>query len=330
MPQDKISPVTRLTLSLFGQGQIISAPKIFVQALSGDIKTAILFSQIIFWSSTKEAVDGWFYKKYEDWEGEIFLSKNEVARSAKLLADLGVIEVESRPVNTRLTLHYRFSYSGLEKWIDENPILREMYGNDGSLKQNRSPLKQIDGSLNQNSYKEQKNTTEEYCIKTPSIPQKPPAPPSGATQDALFEMDAKSAIPEKPKTKPGTIAEEFNEFDIARGEAARNIHQRHPNRRDLSEAKVYSKLEALSKSLAIKKPDLVSFARRVDDNHRRWCQSDEWTNHDGQYVKSLSAWLNGKAEAEPPRNSTQEPEYHKPVDFYWLRPRDGEEGEGGE
>lgn len=57
-----------------GQENIVVVPKLFVK-LTGDLTTAILLNQIVFYSDKSKRTDGFFYKTYKEWEEEICLTE---------------------------------------------------------------------------------------------------------------------------------------------------------------------------------------------------------------------------------------------------------------
>src|SRR6266568_3993901 len=111
-------PVFNLLVQSFGQDETLTVPRALV-TLTGDIKTALLLSQIIYWSRLKADEDGWFYKSYPDWEREIALTKHEVARSTEDLKVADVVETRVAQVrgNGAPTVHYRIMISGFRRWI---------------------------------------------------------------------------------------------------------------------------------------------------------------------------------------------------------------------
>lgn len=119
-------PIFSALIKSYGQSETLTIPRALV-SLVGDIKTALLLSQIIFWSSKKVDEDGWFYKSFRQWEEETSLSKNEVGRSSKVLEDMGLVSTSTIQVNGAPVLHYRFMsenyyvlISGNQKSISEN------------------------------------------------------------------------------------------------------------------------------------------------------------------------------------------------------------------
>jgi len=108
------SAIKDLLKGFSGQESILTIPKIYVQ-YTGDLKTALLLNQIVYFSDKGSRTDGYFYKKYTDWEEEIFLSEKQVRESAKKLKKLGILETKLFKVDGAPTTHYRLDY---DKFVD--------------------------------------------------------------------------------------------------------------------------------------------------------------------------------------------------------------------
>lgn len=110
------SQVKSLIAAYSGQERHLTVPIIYIE-LTGDINTAVLLNQIIFWSDKTKRKDGFFYKTYSEWESEITLSQYQVSRSIKVLKDLGVVETKLKRANGSPTIHYRVDMEELSKSI---------------------------------------------------------------------------------------------------------------------------------------------------------------------------------------------------------------------
>ena len=62
--------VYALIAQFSGQANILTIPRLFID-WTGDHLTALLLSQIIYWSSRTNDPDGWFYKSAKEWEEEL-------------------------------------------------------------------------------------------------------------------------------------------------------------------------------------------------------------------------------------------------------------------
>ena len=63
-----------------GQDNVITVPKIYIE-YTGDLTTAVLLNQIVFYSDKSKRKDGFFYKTYKEWEEEICFTKRQVSYS---------------------------------------------------------------------------------------------------------------------------------------------------------------------------------------------------------------------------------------------------------
>ena len=95
-----------------GQKNTLTIPKIYVE-LTGDLTTALLLNQIVFYSDKSKRNDGYFYKTYKDWEQEILLTERQVRNSANKLKKMGLIETKLMKANGSPTVHYKLNYDKL-------------------------------------------------------------------------------------------------------------------------------------------------------------------------------------------------------------------------
>lgn len=95
-----------------GQENIVVVPKLFVK-LTGDLTTAILLNQIVFYSDKSKRKDGFFYKTYKEWEEEICLTERQVRYSTKKLVASGYVETALKKANGAPTVHYKLDFDKL-------------------------------------------------------------------------------------------------------------------------------------------------------------------------------------------------------------------------
>ena len=129
-----------------GQKNTLTIPKIYVE-LTGDLTTALLLNQIVFYSDKSKRNDGYFYKTYKDWEQEILLTERQVRNSANKLKKMGLIETKVMKANGSPTVHYKLDYDKLADLIltkCQNKFLQ---------------------NVRINSYKTSESLTEEYNIR---------------------------------------------------------------------------------------------------------------------------------------------------------------------
>lgn len=115
-PLDQRS-VYRLIESFAGQANILTIPRLFID-WTGDHISALLLSQIIYWSSRTKDEEGWFYKSAKDWEAELGISDYQLARASKKLTEAG-ISTKLKKIQGAPTLHYRIDEAVFLEWISE-------------------------------------------------------------------------------------------------------------------------------------------------------------------------------------------------------------------
>jgi len=133
---------------LTGQRNLLTIPRTLIQ-YTGDIQSALLLSQLIYWSDRSNN-DGWIFKTYKEWEDEIFLSEYEVRKSRKHLENIGILETKIKKANGNPTVHYKVN---INIFLD-------------------SFLKNLKERNLKNSINESLNTKETLTEPTPNITQK--------------------------------------------------------------------------------------------------------------------------------------------------------------
>ena len=109
--------VYALIARVAGQANILTIPRLFID-WTGDHISALLLSQVVYWSSRTADPEGWFYKSAKDWESELGISDYQLARATKKLVDAGVA-TKLRKVQGAPTLHYRLDQERFLGWISE-------------------------------------------------------------------------------------------------------------------------------------------------------------------------------------------------------------------
>lgn len=89
--------VFNLISSFTGHNANYVVPKEFMRMLK-DSNSALILSQLVYWTGRQADPDGWIYKSYADWESEIFLSKKSVMIAVKRLKKIDVVETQVRKV----------------------------------------------------------------------------------------------------------------------------------------------------------------------------------------------------------------------------------------
>jgi hypothetical protein len=109
--------VYALIARVAGQANVLTIPRLFID-WTGDHISALLLSQIIYWSSRTTDAEGWFYKSAKEWEEELGISDYQLTRATKKLADAGVA-TKLRKVRGAPTLHYRLDRDTFLDWISD-------------------------------------------------------------------------------------------------------------------------------------------------------------------------------------------------------------------
>lgn len=71
----------------------------------GSLEGGVFLSQLLYWSD--KGRNGAFYKTYQEWEAEIFLSKYHVKKAADKCVEMGFLETWVQKAEGDPTVHYR-------------------------------------------------------------------------------------------------------------------------------------------------------------------------------------------------------------------------------
>ena len=102
----KQEQVFSLIKSFVGQANLLTVPRLFID-YTGDLESALLLSQIVYWADKIERQDGFMYKTYSEWQLEIGLNEYSVRKAANHLKKMGILETEVHKANGNPTVHYR-------------------------------------------------------------------------------------------------------------------------------------------------------------------------------------------------------------------------------
>lgn len=121
--------VTDLFRSFAGQVNTLTIPRPYIDLCGGDHLSALLLSQILYWSDRTEDANGWFAKSYEEWHEELAMTEYQIKRAIngdkrnkniqKALKDFGV-ESKLKPSKFHsgaATLHYRVNIEKLQQTV---------------------------------------------------------------------------------------------------------------------------------------------------------------------------------------------------------------------
>ena len=87
--KDYIALIKRLS----GQANLISVPRVYID-LCGDIETAAVLSQSVYWSDKTDDPEGWFYKSGADWQAEIGIKRHSLESAQSKLTGMGVLQTK--------------------------------------------------------------------------------------------------------------------------------------------------------------------------------------------------------------------------------------------
>lgn len=99
-----------------GQNNVIPIPVVYLE-ITEDYPSAALLNQMIYWSDRTKRKDGYFYKSYQEWHEELYLSEYQVRRATNKLKALGLAETSLKKANGAPTLHYKVDTKEVSEWI---------------------------------------------------------------------------------------------------------------------------------------------------------------------------------------------------------------------
>jgi len=85
--------------------------------LTGSVNAALMLSQAMYWSNRTSDPDGWFFKRAEEWEEEIGLTRHEQDNARAKLRKTGFWEEARR--GAPATMHFRVDGNVLQKKLAE-------------------------------------------------------------------------------------------------------------------------------------------------------------------------------------------------------------------
>lgn len=140
---DNLRTVFGVIAALSGQANVLTIPKIFIN-IFGEIETALVFSQMIYWSDRGK--DGWFYKTYEEWREELGIKEWKMRQIIGTFRGMNLIETDFRKVGDTPKLHFRIKMDGVvEKITSFIGGEIELEGEETSESENSDPAN-IEGS----------------------------------------------------------------------------------------------------------------------------------------------------------------------------------------
>lgn len=108
-PRDEVLELIRQNL---GFANVFAVPGVFI-ALTGDTDSALLLSQLLYWTERARDPRGWVYKARYEWCHELHLSRHRFDTARRRLRELGLVEEAHHLVAARRILHMRFRHADL-------------------------------------------------------------------------------------------------------------------------------------------------------------------------------------------------------------------------
>jgi hypothetical protein len=115
-PNNYRDNILEIISSFAGQNNLLTIPRIFID-FCGDIPTALLLSQLLYWTDRTKRQDGYIFKSYKDWKSELSLSERQVKRASNKLKKDGILETKLKKAYGAPTLHYRLKKQSFSQWI---------------------------------------------------------------------------------------------------------------------------------------------------------------------------------------------------------------------
>ena len=112
--------IFNLLEELTGNSNVLTSPYVFLKHFNGDHAKTMFFSQLLYWCDKGNRSDGWFYKSYDEWEEELFLTPYQIRKYTKELKQEGLIQTKIKKANNKTTVHYFVCREALFHWVVKN------------------------------------------------------------------------------------------------------------------------------------------------------------------------------------------------------------------
>jgi len=112
-PRDEVLDILK---ECEGHMRVVSIPTAFIE-LTGDVSSAGLLAQLLYWTGRTTNAEGWVYKSHAEWKRELGMGRCVVDRARKRLSELGVLQQTCRMANGRRTMHFRIDLAALRSAI---------------------------------------------------------------------------------------------------------------------------------------------------------------------------------------------------------------------
>ena len=124
-----------------GYHHLITVPRVFIE-LTGDPRSALLLSQLLYWTDRASSAVGWVYKTRQEWQDELGLTRHGLYAARARLSELGLTDESHHLVNSRGTLHLRLRYEELLLALKSLRSTEHALSNTPSLPPNPSVTRQ--------------------------------------------------------------------------------------------------------------------------------------------------------------------------------------------
>lgn len=129
--------IYKIIEEISGQNNILTIPVIYIK-MTGNIETALILSQLVYWTSRVKNSDGWIYKSNKEWQEEIYLTDYSIRKAIKQLEDMDIIEKVIKKANGSPTAHYRIKKDNFLKSILRIQQIDSLNSTNGHVEFNES------------------------------------------------------------------------------------------------------------------------------------------------------------------------------------------------
>lgn len=154
-----------------GSSSAVVIPQAYIR-LTGDMNSAAVLNQILYWSDRAGNANGWFAKSYIQWTKETGLSEYQIRRIVKRLKSFG-IETCLKRADGSPTVHYRIDYEVFEQILSEFLGVETTESNPKKLQNPNAESEGNDLQTIDSETKEQESMIEEKAISFASEEREP-------------------------------------------------------------------------------------------------------------------------------------------------------------
>lgn len=148
-----------LVADLGGSKNKIAISSTFCRVM-GSLEGGMFLSQLLFWCD--KGKDGeWFYKTYDEWNMETFLSEYQVRNLAKKCCKIGFLETKVAKANGNPTVHYRVDRLKFTDWFLKNLSFHSLISSVSIVKKLKEPYTEITTEITTEISSAAKNTADD-------------------------------------------------------------------------------------------------------------------------------------------------------------------------